>query len=47
MLDIQHNTAALFYKKARQVITYHLQQESSEMFEDCIKWDESDFWRKT
>jgi len=26
VLNIQHNTAALFYKKIRQVITYHLQQ---------------------
>jgi len=46
VLGIQHNTAALFYKKVRQVITHHLQQESSEMFEGDIELDESYFGGK-
>jgi len=46
VLNIQHNMAALFYKKIRQVIPYHLQQESNEMFEGCIELDESYFGGK-
>jgi len=43
VLGIQHNTAALFYKKVLQVITHHLQQKSSEMFEGDIELDERYF----
>jgi len=46
VLEIHPNTAALFYKKIRQVITYNLQQESNEMFEGCIELDESYFGGK-
>jgi len=43
VLNIEHNSAALFYRKIRQVITHHLQNESAEMFEGCIELDESYF----
>jgi len=43
ILNIEHNSAALFYKKIRQVITHHLQNESAEMFDGCIELDESYF----
>jgi len=46
VLGIQHNTAALFCKKVQQVITHHLQQESSEMFEGDIELDERYFGGK-
>jgi len=46
VLQIHPNTAALFYKKVRQVITYYLQHESTEMFEGCIEMDESYFGGK-
>jgi len=46
MLEIHPNTAALFYKKIRQVITYHLQHESAEIFDGCVELDESYFGGK-
>jgi len=46
VLGIQHNTAALFYKKIRLVITHHLEQESSEIFEGCVELDGSYFGGK-
>jgi len=46
VLEIHPNTAALFYKKIRQVITYHLQHESAEMFDGCVELDESYFGGK-
>jgi len=46
VLSIQHSTATLFYKKVRQMITHHLQQDSSEMFEGYIELDESYFGGK-
>jgi len=42
-LEIQPNTAALFYKKIRQVIVYHLALEANEMFDGKIELDESYF----
>jgi len=41
VLEIHPNTAALFYKKIRQVITHHLQHESANMFDGCVELDES------
>ena len=38
---IQANSAALFYRKVRAVITYHLEQEAPEMFEGAVELDES------
>jgi len=43
LLEIHPNTAALFYKKIRQVITHRLQDESNDMFDGCIELDESYF----
>jgi len=42
-LGIQPNTAALFYRKIRQVIVYHLSLASQEMFDGKIELDESYF----
>ena len=33
ILDIQPNSAMLFYRKIRQVITYHLELQADEIFE--------------
>jgi len=33
ILGIQSNSAALFYRKIREVIVYHLEQESHEILE--------------
>jgi len=43
ILKIEHNSAALFYKKIRHVIAHHLQNESNELFDGCIELDESYF----
>jgi len=42
-LEIQPNTAILFYKKIRQVIGHHLAIEAKEMFDGKIELDESYF----
>ena len=43
LLQIQPNTAALFYHKIRLVIDYHLSKEADELFDGEIKLDESYF----
>lgn len=43
MLSIQPNSAALFYRKVRTVITEHLNEESKEIFNGQIELDESYF----
>ena len=43
LLGIQPNSAALFYRKLREVITYYLEQESHEIFDGVIELDESYF----
>ena len=43
MLGIQSNTAALFYRKIRELICYKLELESEEYFSGCIEVDESYF----
>lgn len=43
MLDIQVNSAALFYRKIRELIFYHLELESEEYFSGSIEVDESYF----
>ena len=43
LLHLQPNTAALFYRKIRQVIAWHLQQQATEQFEGQIELDESFF----
>ena len=37
LLDIHPNTAALFYKKIRHIIPYHLALQASEVFDGCIE----------
>jgi len=43
LLGIQPNSAALFYRKLRDVITYHLEQEAHEIFDGAVELDESYF----
>ncbi len=43
LLDVHHNTAALFYHKLRLVIDYHLSLEAKELFDGEIELDESYF----
>jgi transposase len=43
LLGIQPNTAALFYRKLRQVIVAHLEQEAQERFDGAVELDESYF----
>jgi transposase len=43
LLSIHPNSAALFYRKIRLVITEHLNEESKEMFNGQIEIDESYF----
>jgi len=37
LLDIHPNTAALFYKKIRQIISFHLALQASEVFDVGIR----------
>lgn len=46
ILGIQPNSAALFYRKIREVIAYHLEQESHEIFAGTVELDESYFGGK-
>jgi transposase len=43
LLEIQPNTAALFYRKVRQLITFHLEQHAHEIFDGAVELDESYF----
>jgi len=43
LFGIQPNTAILFYQKIRQVIAWHLAQESAQMLDGSIELDESYF----
>ena len=43
ILGIQPNSAALYYRKIRQVIAYHLAQEAVEVFNREVEIDESYF----
>ncbi|MDO5650931.1 MAG: IS1595 family transposase [Moraxella sp.] len=43
LLDIQHNSAALFYHKIRLVIEYNLALESNTLFDGEVELDESYF----
>ena len=43
LLGIQANSAILFYRKIREVISYHLALETDEVFDGQIKLDESYF----
>ncbi len=41
LLDIQYNTAILFYHKIRLVIEYNLNLEANQLFDGEIELDES------
>ena len=43
MLDVQPNTAALFYHKIRLVIDHHLSLQADELFDGEVELDESYF----
>ena len=43
ILRIRPNSAALFYRKIREVIVHHLEQESHELFDGAAELDESYF----
>jgi len=46
LLEIQPNSAALFYRKLREIICYHVEQEAHEIFDGAVELDESDEgWR--
>jgi transposase len=43
ILDIQPNTAMLFYRKIRQVIGHHVELQATEIFDGAVELDESYF----
>jgi transposase len=43
LLDIHPNTADIFYKQIRQIISFHLALQTSEVFDGCIEPDERYF----
>ena len=43
ILEIQPNSTALFYRKIREVIVHHLEQESHKIFDGVVEVDESYF----
>lgn len=43
ILGIQPNTAMLFYKKIRQVISHHVELQAHEVFDGAVELDESYF----
>jgi len=43
ILEIHPNSAALFYRKIRQVIAFHVAQEAAEVFNGEVEIDESYF----
>ena len=43
LLDIHPNTAALFYKKLRRIISHHLNINANEIFSGSVELDESYF----
>ena len=43
MMGIQANAAMLFYRKIREVIAYHLEQQAHEIFDGAVELDESYF----
>ena len=43
LLGIQPNSAAMFYRKWREIIAYPLEQEAHEIFDGAVELDESYF----
>ncbi len=46
ILGINPNSAALFYRKIREIINYYLTLEADEIFEGAVELDESYFGGK-
>ena len=40
LLEIQPNSAALFYRQLRKIIAYHLELEAHEIFDGAVELDE-------
>ena len=43
ILGIQPNTAMLFYRKIRQIISHHVELQAAEIFDGAVELDESYF----
>jgi transposase len=43
ILGIQPNTALLFYRKTRQVLSHHIERQATEVFDGAVELDESYF----
>jgi transposase len=43
MMEIQANTAILFYRKWREMIAYYFEQAAHEIFPGAVEWDERYF----
>ena len=43
ILEIQPNTAMLFYRKIRQIISHHVELQATEIFDGAVELDESYF----
>ena len=43
LLEINPNSAALFYRQLREIISYHVEQEAHEIFDGAVELDESYF----
>lgn len=43
LLGVQPNSAALFYRKLREIITFYLVQEAYRVFDSTVELDESYF----
>ena len=43
LLEIQPNSAALFYRQLREIIAYYLEQEAHDIFDGAVELDESYF----
>jgi hypothetical protein len=41
ILDVQPNTAMLFYRKIRQVISHHVELQATQIFDGAVELDES------
>ena len=43
LLEIQPNSAALFYRQLREIIAYYLEQEAHEILDGAVELDKSYF----
>jgi transposase len=47
ILDIQPNTAMLFYRKIRQVISHHVELQATEIFDGAVELNGGRYWVRT